>query len=940
MAVLDFTLTFAGVPFFSDAPKPYRLTPETLTDGPHSVPRKHQPLDSMLDDLERRFPMRLMEHSPDRAERWSRDTQALARLVWGSPQDYRLMVGDWHYPVGASRWSVFNGLATSRCAKAMLAAAAASPSQWFVCKADPDGTDRKGRTYEVKTRMRLLPPRPLGEEAGTEDGLYLITLVDERYHLRYRPVTLAVSHSDTWAGLIDSTASQLGITLTYSAIESGWGTPEQDSHLRTYSEDGPLLLDALAMNVGRAVVRKMDGTYALYTPRESAALADTSRKPSGSVTRHAGGDCFMSGTKTPAGDLRAARGLAVPSTVRLTCPKWVTTAPAHWLDSRTGTRWFEDSYSDTHAIDVPIASGGSAVSGVQTFSGTFTVHDTAKALYPTDAAARTSQPSNASGLTALAVLVARSHFENVALSGLDELYWGTLNWAPEGLHDVVWTYSPLRRRSSCRVMRREWSAAARDMQHAVGPVTVGGGGGGLAVTSGGSLWIDGSINYGNTTVTLTETSYSNLLVEQTNAIVTFLTTGDTVIHGFDPDSFGGDNSFFVVVNGGPDTITYYNESDEAAGGAAAIVVGGGGGNLVTGPGDSTTFWKDPENGYKVVSTTAVITQTAGTLTPGNGVVTNGSGIGPYTNFVTVTAGASGVTFTGLRSGGPGQTIYVASDPDSAGFVYLNGSSGIPYNGVWTPDDPFGGSVTYQIPAGGVTALDWDSSLLQWVPRIPTNAHPWNPVLTGDFSGIVAVPPGMTSLTPFVPAGGASIAGLTNLPPGPFTITNPLNSSGDLNLAHMALLYSGQPGAFAFSTSGDYTLMPGHTLVIDGGQTHPSEVGGSVLLITSGITGAGAGGRTFGDLTAAGTTVNDAAQVITDAARVYGADGTAGVRLPNSGASIVSVRNISGTGILQIYPPSGLRLDTFGSGQPVGAANGAAVIFYQTAPDRYNYTAYL
>ncbi len=174
----------------------------------------------------------------------------------------------WFYPVGATRWGVFRGLATSSMVKAMLTATGGTAAGEFVMKMVPKapGTITDAR-YTVTTDLFMLPPRPLGETRGY-DGLYLITLVDERWYWQGTPVSLRVTSRSTWAGLIQDISTALGVSITLPVIPPEYGQPEPDSQLWTDSESSPVLLDAIALNLGCQVVRKLDGEIVLMRPAD------------------------------------------------------------------------------------------------------------------------------------------------------------------------------------------------------------------------------------------------------------------------------------------------------------------------------------------------------------------------------------------------------------------------------------------------------------------------------------------------------------------------------------------------------------------------------------------------------------------------------------------------------------------------------------------------
>lgn len=479
MATLDFNLSFARQRFFNDDPRVLRASPE----GAEDVVRRHQPADRFMDELDRRMPFDYLNEFGYDLEYPGRNTGALARPSQArvSPAAH-IRVGDYYYPATAGRWSVFRGLMRSSEYRAALAATAGGRNPaTFEMLARPSFLGSSNRSYGLSTLLYMLPGRPLGEGGDGAEGLYLVTLVDERYRWQYQPVTLNPGRFSTWESLIAAIAAELGVSIQYSALSPAYGRPDPDSQLWANSEDVALLLDAVAYNLGRTVVRLMDGSYRLYTPVESVELSQQSRLTGSQVVRTAGGDVFQSGGKTKAGDLRTAREAVLPATVRVTFPKFINSPTPHYLDPKPdGSRWFQDGFPSVHAVDVPLRSGGPTLSGLQG-AGVYCVADVAKAVYESESDAG-GAPLNQSGLNALASRIAGDYLTAQVGTGLDEVYLGIVVWAPDGLHDVLWRYSQRAGGATTRVMRQVWNLAVRQMQHATPSYAPPGGGPSPALT--------------------------------------------------------------------------------------------------------------------------------------------------------------------------------------------------------------------------------------------------------------------------------------------------------------------------------------------------------------------------------------------------------------------------------------------------------------------------
>ncbi len=476
MAELSYEILFAGVPFLTDAARVVRIHQphnEQETDQ-GQAPEKHQPESSLWDEIERLAPTSFIRDISSPSNFMGHNLDAIA-IKAPKITPFPFQLNTWFYPTTCSRWSIFRGLVTSAMLKEMLSVTAGNTAQTFSIKSipiSPESRTSSDSNYTISTNMYMLPSRSLGEMGGTFDGLHLVTLVDDRFRLQGTPTTLHITRGTTWATLLTQLATDLGITLTYSTISSVYGVPEPDSQLWASQENAAVLLDAVANNLGRTVCRLMNGNYILRTAAESQAIVDTNRGSVVDVVRTIGGDIFYSGTKLPTGDLFKNKAAICPATLNLTFPKYVNgnDPVPHFVNPRNipphPSSWFEGSYGDVHTIAIGIASGGSYVSGV-TGVGEHTIQSTSKALYATEAAA-TGNPLNQSGLTALAMQVGVDHWSHLAARALDETYPGLYNWTPEGLHDIIWTFSSHKRQVTTRVVKTAWNWVLQEVQHSVG----------------------------------------------------------------------------------------------------------------------------------------------------------------------------------------------------------------------------------------------------------------------------------------------------------------------------------------------------------------------------------------------------------------------------------------------------------------------------------------
>lgn len=510
---LAYLLSYGGVPFVSDRARAFPMRPLQDAELTNDGIRKQQPEIDLWDEINRLIPKKFLQDYVLPSNYPGRNLGAIARQwqIGPSPMPTEISVGEWFYPNGASRWGIFRGLATSKMVKAMLEVTNGSDPATFIMQAEPTGLSNPNNNpnnFHLSTSMYMLPPRPLAEQGGGLDGIYLVTLVDERYYWQFNPVSLRVGPSTTWQDLITQIATALNVTMTFSAIAAAYSTPEPDSQFWCNQESAALLLDAVAYNIGCTVVRNLDGTYNLQTPTESQVIVDANRGNVLQVVRIAGGDIFSDGnTILPVGDLTPSKNSVLPESVAVTFPKYVTgnDPVPHYYNTRYAvprpTSWYEESYGDVYTISVPLANGGDGVAGLVGVAGAIhTIHTTAKAAYDTEAAA-TGDPTNVVVLTTLATQLAQDYFNNQIASALDEVYPGTVVWVPEGIHDIVWTYSEKMRQSSTRVLRSEWNQIIREMQHAApGLNAIGAGGRSVAQT-----WKDasGNVQYGVNLVTAT-----------------------------------------------------------------------------------------------------------------------------------------------------------------------------------------------------------------------------------------------------------------------------------------------------------------------------------------------------------------------------------------------------------------------------------------------------
>lgn len=336
-----------------------------------------------------------------------------------SPSD-KIELNTLRWPVGASRWAMFHGLVDSSRISSIRSfandAGASAPQTLTMTNL---GT--------VQTEMYLLPPRPLF------DGLWLVTLVDERYWWWFRSGKVQWEEGDSWEGLFDKVSEEFGIGIDVDAIpyiagaetdwiEGSWVDiglfdvsnighsaylePSQD--LQCLHQPLPLMLDAMAASIGQRVVRGLDGSVIT----QSASSARQVAAASGSWIRKAGGQ-FSFGS---VGD----QAFAVPESVSVVFPM-----------ASFGVVQRDDCYEKTVALASLLMGEYPDIVGTP---GSKVIRSTAIANFedPED-------PLNDDELTDLADRIARDWYA-WALPTWNLSVVGIYPWQNEGSHDVIWRH--------------------------------------------------------------------------------------------------------------------------------------------------------------------------------------------------------------------------------------------------------------------------------------------------------------------------------------------------------------------------------------------------------------------------------------------------------------------------------------------------------------------
>lgn len=172
-------------------------------------------------------------------------------------------VGRLHWPVGASRFAVGHYVVSTPRLDAIRNAVYPSATGYVAGDLVLDG----GNGPKVTAPMWLLPPRPLAQ-VGDAPGMWLLTLVDERYFW-WRKAT-SVAAQATWEDLYAAVGTALGVTITVDTIPAAYLAPPADLAGRYAAL--PVLLDGIAASVGQRIVRHFAG----YVTAQNAGSARTS----------------------------------------------------------------------------------------------------------------------------------------------------------------------------------------------------------------------------------------------------------------------------------------------------------------------------------------------------------------------------------------------------------------------------------------------------------------------------------------------------------------------------------------------------------------------------------------------------------------------------------------------------------------------------------------
>lgn len=335
----------------------------------------------------------------------------------------RPQLNQWFYPVGASRTSIFRGIMTAADVEIV------KDIVWFSVTPSTGTFRIQNNTPESvgvqETEMYMLPPMPL----DGEPGLYLITLVDERYYwhqCKSAGVITCTGTTSDWSEIIDQIKTALGVTLTYGAISADYGYPEPDSALYSNLESPAVLLDMVAANVGCAVVRAMNGTYTLQRWADAQVDVNANYTATAPIITAFGGRSV----DTTGEAYRAV----MPASVTVVFPKWVD--GSGYNEPTSFRQYAKDSYGAVWSKNRTLANLGAPYSGYANTGLVKYIHDTAKARFTLVGDAN---PNNETALTTLADKIAKDYYD-ARTAWLDATYRGIRNLTPEGLSDILFSW--------------------------------------------------------------------------------------------------------------------------------------------------------------------------------------------------------------------------------------------------------------------------------------------------------------------------------------------------------------------------------------------------------------------------------------------------------------------------------------------------------------------
>lgn len=310
-----------------------------------------------------------------------------------------------YWPTGATRWARGWFLATRETRNAIIHKVHKDGNNNAATLriGDDSGDDPYG---PLALDMFMLPPRPMSDES-----LYLIPLVDERYFWQFMPFknsvgdNVIITTSTTWADLIQDLGIALDVTITIDGDPaSEYMKPDVIDFTRNF-DNCALLLDAAAYSFGHRIVRRFDGTVHCEDVDNAAErlVANTDLE----CEELAGGDFSLSGGEN---------------------------AETLLVTFRKITQFLLRSDDQQYTIEKqPPADGRAHIKGksIRILSAAYADYDTSNTLL------------NGTALDSLAEKISHDYYEWNSLD-YDYTFKGIVPWVPSGFDDsILWTFGRL-----------------------------------------------------------------------------------------------------------------------------------------------------------------------------------------------------------------------------------------------------------------------------------------------------------------------------------------------------------------------------------------------------------------------------------------------------------------------------------------------------------------
>jgi hypothetical protein len=300
-------LTYAGIPLLYD----FQHAAQEFLD-------RYQRLEDLIDD-----PITTSHDSwqtnPARNESGLGRSIGLPRYNW--PERPPLKINQLYWPTGASRFSYGLFLIDQDGLDALLKKDCREPnillSSYDTVAAETKDTAGSTPLTLTFSEMYWLTPQRIND-CASDNGLYLLPLVDRRYWWQFKDVgdiksalqgavvACEEACTGTWDDLFSYLATVIGETYTAGGIPAAYGKPDCIEFARQYQNVG-ILLDAALASIGARLVSKLDGSMGFQRPAD----ATTALTANLATVKYqiAGTDCT---------DMRASY---LPQYVRVTFPK-------------------------------------------------------------------------------------------------------------------------------------------------------------------------------------------------------------------------------------------------------------------------------------------------------------------------------------------------------------------------------------------------------------------------------------------------------------------------------------------------------------------------------------------------------------------------------------------------------------------------------------------